>query len=153
MVVLLNRQTSYLGGQSSRKHRENYASRKARHVCHSGLSTELLVLSVAYDMAEAIQVQLMLAGKDFPIELAPDGKQRFDAASCSAILKEKLHIVHLMVSREGLATLRIEQILHVPRKSNVADALIKPCAGLLGTGSSPNGPLNTRVATQMCMKL
>ncbi|KAA8490395.1 Transposon Ty4-J Gag-Pol polyprotein [Porphyridium purpureum] len=141
----------FLGDQSSRVHLLHYASHKARQVCHSVLSAELLALCLAYDMAEALQVELMRTGMDAPIELATDSKQIFDAASRSTILAEKRLMVRMMLLREGLSTLRIRQILHVPGKSNIADALTKPRACPLWDRVLTNGQLEKHAATQVCL--
>ncbi|KAA8494373.1 Retrovirus-related Pol polyprotein from transposon TNT 1-94 [Porphyridium purpureum] len=115
----------FLGDNTERVHYLHAQSNKCRQVAHSVLSAELLALCHAFDFAEAIQTELLRHGLSVPIVLATDSKQVFDSVTRSTTMTEKRLLVRMLVLRQGLADLRISQILHVPGALNIADALTK----------------------------
>ncbi|KAA8498413.1 Transposon Ty1-OR Gag-Pol polyprotein [Porphyridium purpureum] len=115
----------FLGDDSENAHLIHAQSNKSRQVAHSVLSAELLALCIAFDFAEAVQLELLAHGLSVPIVLATDSKQIFDSITKSSVLAEKRLMVRMLVLRQGLEDLRISQVLHVPGASNIADALTK----------------------------
>ncbi|KAA8494733.1 Retrovirus-related Pol polyprotein from transposon [Porphyridium purpureum] len=115
----------FLGDETERVHFLAAHSAKARQVTHSVMGAELLALCQAFDFAEALQVELLRLGISVWISLSTDSKQVYDAIARSTVMQEKRLMIRMLLLREGLADLRIQELTLVPGSQNIADALTK----------------------------
>ena len=84
-----------------------------------------MALCIAFDYAEALQMEYMQCGLTIPICLTTDSKQIYDAISRHSVMQEKRLMIRMLLLREGLTDLRIRELLLIPGDQNIADALTK----------------------------